>query len=303
MNNNSGEPFPNCDFYICISDVFIMDPDNLKTIVESSTLACPVICLKTEYYKDRLDVLASINHDFILITTCNDDLCVPFVEWPAEDLMKVKINQVLKNQHLKHWYTKNPCIKHPKIHPIPIGAKFQYATTNFFGEDKTNVLRTLNQYCLNPEAGFRRPKQKLLYFNYSTDTTDYTFYKQNTNIREINRNQLLKAGFPKNEGKPFNEYIQELSEYKFCASPPGRGIDTHRTWEAIMVGTIPIMIEGPLDDMFLKLPVVIVPFSFDWSTITEDWLNEKYAKLQERTDYDFSTIYTPYWKDKIRNTH
>ena len=43
-------------------------------------------------------------------------------------------------------------------------------------------------------------------------------------------------------------------EYAFVLSPPGKGLDCHRTWEALCLGCIPIIISTPLDDMFGPIP-------------------------------------------------
>lgn len=75
-------------------------------------------------------------------------------------------------------------------------------------------------------------------------------------------------------------------------SPPGRGVDTHRTWEALMVGTIPIMLSTALDPLFTTLPVIIVD---SIEGINEDYLNAKYEELHNK-DYDFSIVYSEYWK-------
>ena len=73
----------------------------------------------------------------------------------------------------------------------------------------------------------------------------------------------------------FENYMYELKTYKFCLSPPGRGLDTHRAWEALMMGTIPLMISTTQDHLFEKLPVVIVD---DWEQITTQFLNKKYGR-------------------------
>jgi hypothetical protein len=84
-----------------------------------------------------------------------------------------------------------------------------------------------------------------------------------------------------NENKNFEGYIKELSTYKFCLSPPGRGVDTHRTWEALMVGTIPIMISTALDSLFEKLPVIIVK---DWFEINEEYIQIANTRLVTETE-------------------
>ena len=83
--------------------------------------------------------------------------------------------------------------------------------------------------------------------------------------------------------------------YKFCISPPGAGIDVHRTWESLMVGTIPICISSPLDYIYKDLPVVLVD---DYSVVTKEFLEDKYSILKDK-EYDFSCIYGDYWKSLI----
>ena len=63
-----------------------------------------------------------------------------------------------------------------------------------------------------------------------------------------------------------------------------------------MVGTIPIVIRSPLDILYDQLPVLIID---DWSVITPEFLEERYEEFQKGT-YDFSRLYSPYWKQKVR---
>ena len=44
------------------------------------------------------------------------------------------------------------------------------------------------------------------------------------------------------------EYLRTLGQHRFVLSPRGNGLDAHRTWEALMVGTIPICLMMAPDD-------------------------------------------------------
>lgn len=330
---NNGEPYPNTDFYLSICDIFVETPekflrDILNTRLHHSTfktppsgavisgegdadcafqmrncVKCPVVFLRTELLFYCMDILSNIQNDYILITICNDDICVPYITMPPKyPVINNQIGKVLMNPHLKAWFTKNLCIIHPKIHPIPIGPKFQYNTTQFFGEPKEPIVKILDKYCLTPSVSFRRKKPNLLYFNFSIGTTDEPFVNSHTGIRSKINSQLLEAGYSPNPPKQFEDYLKDLGEHRFCVSPPGRGIDTHRCWESLMVGTIPIMINSSLDSLFEHLPVVLVPEEFDWKTLTVEWLGQQYNQLLERDDYDFSILYSNYWREKIRNS-
>ena len=41
-------------------------------------------------------------------------------------------------------------------------------------------------------------------------------------------------------------------------SPQGNGLDCHRTWEALILKTIPIVRTSSLDPLYEGLPVVVV---------------------------------------------
>jgi hypothetical protein len=52
------------------------------------------------------------------------------------------------------------------------------------------------------------------------------------------------------------QYRQAVSESMFVLSPPGRGLDCHRTWEAIDLGAVPVVREGTLPPGLLQdLPI------------------------------------------------
>lgn len=44
------------------------------------------------------------------------------------------------------------------------------------------------------------------------------------------------------ESKKFEEYLQDLSRHRFCLCLRGNGLDTHRFWEALYLGVIPVIV-------------------------------------------------------------
>ena len=78
-----------------------------------------------------------------------------------------------------------------------------------------------------------------------------------------------------------------MQKYKFCICPPGRGIDTHRCWEALMVGTIPIVLSSPLNSLYINLPVLVLE---NLNNITEAYLNKEYSRLIKQP-YKFEKLY------------
>ena len=91
------------------------------------------------------------------------------------------------------------------------------------------------------------------------------------------------------------KHIKILEKYKFCVCPPGRGIDTHRCWEALMVGTIPIVLSSSLNSLYINLPVLVLE---NLNIITEAYLNKEYSRLIKQR-YKFEKLYSHYWKNEL----
>lgn len=294
------EPFITNELFLFYSDIHLTDIYNEHALNVITKIALYkninkskiIIFVKTEYLLYYINYLINFTKDYILITTCNDDLCIPFFQYPPSDDIRILHTNLLCCEKLQLWYTKNPSIDHYKLRPIPIGPKWQWKSGLFFGEDITCHKNIFIKYGMNGYNAFKNGnKNKLLYFNFSVETTEEPFISSHKNIRQKWKTHFKRI-FEWNENKNFEDYIIELSSYKFCLSPPGRGLDTHRTWEALMVGTIPIVLSSSLDSLFEKLPVVIID---NIEIITEEYLNAKYKELHNK-EYDFSIIYSEYWK-------
>uniref|UniRef100_A0A6C0BUT1 Exostosin GT47 domain-containing protein n=1 Tax=viral metagenome TaxID=1070528 RepID=A0A6C0BUT1_9ZZZZ len=299
------EPFISVDYWAKKSNLFI---DNLyknrqsnykyeKEFIEVFTqYKNPIIFIKTDFIPFFVNQLLDFTNNFILITASNDDHCVPYLHFPCKDNdYKNKVDKLLNKNELIRWYTKNPAIVHDKLMGIPLGPKWQWKTTRFFGESKDEHLRIYNELCLKPEENLYNSSSKtnLLYINYAQTTTN-PLYSPHKGIRH-NLTNILRNKFGFSKGTNFENYMRELKTFKFCVSPPGRGIDTHRAWEALMMGTIPIMISTTQDHLFERLPVIIVD---SWEQITTDFLNQKYEELIQKS-YDFDILYTHYWDNML----
>ena len=97
-------------------------------------------------------------------------------------------------------------------------------------------------------------------------------------------------------GLRFDEYLANVADHKFMICPEGSGIDCHRFWECLYLGTIPV-VKKCVNVMFYKhLPVLIIN---DWDELSEDFLWNYYNTVK----YDWSKIQHQltfgYWKDKI----
>ena len=93
------------------------------------------------------------------------------------------------------------------------------------------------------------------------------------------------------------QYREAVSESMFVLSPPGRGLDCHRTWEAIYLGAVPVVLEGSLPPGLLHdLPIHSV-------SSYEHFLNLSHSDMarlfQEVCAVNARKAYMPYWVDAV----
>ena len=92
-----------------------------------------------------------------------------------------------------------------------------------------------------------------------------------------------------------DHFYFDLARHKFVFSPRGNGLDCHRTWEALYLRTIPIVLRVEGMRYFEDLPIYFVD---DWSEITEESLNKFYQKMLN-SEYNLGKMKISWWKDKI----
>ena len=91
-----------------------------------------------------------------------------------------------------------------------------------------------------------------------------------------------------------------LSKYAFVASPPGNGLDCHRTWEAMYLRCIPIVKKSFMTEEFERngLPIWVVDSYDELSQYDEQALKLKYSELAPRFNSDL--LWFRYWSELIK---
>jgi hypothetical protein len=127
-------------------------------------------------------------------------------------------------------------------------------------------------------------KNKNIYVNINPNTFGYR--------REVL--ETLQGKFEISGNKPYEEYLRELAQHKFCLCIRGNGVDTHRFWESLYLGVIPVIIDNEQTNMsnFVEfLETNEVPSyspSKDVSKWTVDMFNDElYKKIyKEKSIYN-----------------
>ncbi len=102
-------------------------------------------------------------------------------------------------------------------------------------------------------------------------------------------------------GSTYDETITAMMNHKFVLSPSGRGYDTHRILESLMLGRIPIVRWIPAICAYEHLPVLRVN---EWSDLTWDLLKVTWVRHMTNANgdilsYDMRKLFMPYWKELL----
>jgi hypothetical protein len=90
------------------------------------------------------------------------------------------------------------------------------------------------------------------------------------------------------------EFYRTIRNHKFTFCPRGNGVDTHRFWETLYLGSIPVVREHPeMEPFFSKLPVVKVK---NWLNLTEEYLESEYERIMECDTWDFDILRMSHWE-------
>lgn len=186
----------------------------------------------------------------------------------------------LEDKKIIAWFVKNMDRHHPKLHPLPLGlANQEYPHGNI--QTIIDIMSKVRN----------APKNALLYMNFGLGDCYPTERQEVFDMFENER--FCTVGIP---GQTPGEHLLELSEHKFVLSPRGKGLDCHRTWEALLMGVIPIVKTSTIDEMYKDLPILIVE---NWSQVTEEFLNNAYISMQQKT-YNQEKMFVAYWWNSIK---
>jgi hypothetical protein len=97
--------------------------------------------------------------------------------------------------------------------------------------------------------------------------------------------------------EPFDWYIDNIYHHPFVICPEGNGIDTHRTWECLYMGTVPIEKRNINNQFYTDLPIMFVD---DWDEVTEDNLM-KWLTISGGKKWNMEKLNFDWWKKKIIN--
>ena len=135
----------------------------------------------------------------------------------------------------------------------------------------------------------------LVYMNF--DIANFPSERQNC-YNNFKDKQWVTIGNIDNTLGGRSKFLENIRNHKFVLCPRGNGIDTHRLWETLYMGSIPIVINEVALNEFKDLPILFID---NWGVISEEFLNKKYDVIVSQ-NWNFHKLKVGYWKDKIINS-
>ena len=259
----SSSPYISGDTFRSIAD-FIWEEGNCTLDARTLKPGSIVFCQSHLFSQFSKNILKNTNVPLIVILGNSDynftsedesDFDTPSFAWGLAQNMSVPVNQV---------------------EPLPIGLENAWRKNNGVKSDFDSLRRA------------HANKKNRIMWTFTIGTNDQE--------RSSATGALLRSKSADNLGPiTQKEHQRALKEYSFVASPPGNGLDTHRTWEALYLGCIPIVKRSFMTETFenLGLPIWVIDSYEELASLEESELEQKYKTLSKNLDH--RALWTTHW--------
>ena len=174
--------------------------------------------------------------------------------------------------NIKRIYSKGlMCTDNPKFRPLP------------------NGLCNITIEPLRDKIFFNTEKRidNLVVYNFRLGTNE----ERDKILNYISNKSWATDG----KGKQI-DYLKEMYNHKFVISPESNCADSHRTWEAMYLGAIPIVQKTSGMSWFNDLPILQVD---NICNLTKEFLEEKYEEMMSK-EYNLDKLKISYWLNQIQ---
>ena len=145
-----------------------------------------------------------------------------------------------KPESISKWFAINSEVENENLINIPLGLGNSFSKKNINIEDLNN---------LNKSLFIKEDISMLINFNVNT----------NFDIRnQLVENYKSKSWCNYKTNLSKNSYIETIKNSSFILCPPGNGPDTHRIWESLYLGSIPVVQKHNCFKGFEDLPILFV---------------------------------------------
>lgn len=179
----------------------------------------------TDYVESLFESIKTLDFKNLKLITSQSDRKV------SKNLFK------LKPECISKWFSVNVNYINRNLVPIPLGLASFRNTKSTIAKDFFPLEKI--------------KKSEFLYVNF------------NLNTNYIHRHRAKKYALKKVNvdlvsNTDYEKYVSILRKHKFVLCPWGNGFDTHRFWETIYAGSIPVTQKHNIFESFIDIPMVLL---------------------------------------------
>lgn len=264
----------------------ILNPEDFQNVIPHIKENDIVFC-KTDYLQIFASAIHIIKSPFTLVSGRSD--------YTVPDTFIQASGQILKNPFLKKWYAINCVRNHEKLVPLPLGIDY-HSIMN----DSQLLPLEQEKVLLNVKKNMKPLSETLplavTNFQHAMNDPPLRVYYRKP-AYEILKDKDCIIWLPKQER---TEFWKSCNDNMFVICPFGNGPDTHRTYEVLALGRVPIVLHAHFNEnLFKGMPIVVV---HDWNSITREFIEDNYKQIIkkfENNEYNYDRILCKFWKDFI----
>ena len=269
-----------------LSSIHILYGIDLSKITDGCTLyitgsAIPDFVTKLETLSCR-----------VILVSGDCDESIPYDVFSIDEFKKF-----INSDKIIHWFSQNCAVNHPKVTGIPIGLNYHTRIEESTHLGKQMSAEEQENELLNIIKDVKPFYERIVMCYSNFNIKDEAYRKYDWDRQDALDNIPADLIFKEQKRIPHKETFINQSKYAFVASPHGNGLDCHRTWEALVLGCIPIVRSSAIDYLFDDLPALIVQ---DWKDITKELLENTIHEYKNKT-FNYDKLTFKYWMDKINS--
>lgn len=183
-----------------------------------------------------------------------------------------------KDEKINNWFAQNLDINSANnIYPLPIGLE----NRRYFNNGQIGLFKNTKKINKNDKI--------LSSFNTNTNPDE------RIPLKKIIKDTPFVTQFSSSSQK---KYIENVNLHKYILCPSGNGLDSHRVWETLLLGSIPVLKKSYFSINFkdLGVPMILLNDWKDLNNLTESYLKNYFDEIVSKKQIQYYGSYSFWYK-------
>jgi len=181
------------------------------------------------------------------------------------------------------WFAVNNMSSNERVEALPIGFMYNKPRTEELIKQANRPWGKYGLLYICFTAHCKVPIRGELLKKFNTENPHYAW--------------AIVAGGKSDSDVPVDAFYAMMATRHYTLSPPGAGPDCHRTWEAMALGSIPIVLRSRATTVLDNMPCMQVD---DWEEVTQAKLEKEWPFLARRFNLPcMRKLSMRYWQERI----